>query len=152
MITPTRSVFETLFAPKNNISAQRDSWLGRGCQLLLTSLPLPSAPPSHAACIEYAHMVHLCGEASSRALTWRAHSHTQVHPQLRSEADWKGYWIDAASALRMKEDAIIILDPCNRAVIDQGLKDGVKDYIGGNCTVSLMLMGLGLSRPPTTTT
>lgn len=67
----------------------------------------------------------------------------QVHAQLRGEAGWKGYWIDAASALRMKEDAIIILDPCNRAVIDQGLKDGIKDYIGGNCTVSLMLMGIG---------
>ena len=66
----------------------------------------------------------------------------EVHPKLRAEG-WTGYWIDAASALRMKDDAIIILDPINRAVIDQGLKDGVKDYIGGNCTVSLMLMGLG---------
>ncbi len=66
----------------------------------------------------------------------------EVHPKLRA-AGWKGYWIDAASALRMKDDAIIILDPVNRKVIDDGLAKGIKDYIGGNCTVSLMLMGLG---------
>ncbi|HWQ09730.1 MAG TPA: aspartate-semialdehyde dehydrogenase, partial [Holophaga sp.] len=64
-----------------------------------------------------------------------------VHPKLRA-AGWKGYWIDAASALRMKEDAIIILDPVNRKVIDEGLARGIKDYIGGNCTVSLMMMAL----------
>jgi len=65
----------------------------------------------------------------------------RVHPELR-KVGWQGYWIDAASTLRMEKDAIIVLDPVNRAVIDQGLVDGVKDYIGGNCTVSLMLMGL----------
>ena len=67
---------------------------------------------------------------------------TAVHPKLRA-AGWKGYWIDAASALRMKEDAVIILDPVNRNVIDAGLRAGVRDYIGGNCTVSLMMMALG---------
>ncbi|CUA82540.1 aspartate-semialdehyde dehydrogenase, gamma-proteobacterial [Gulbenkiania indica] len=66
----------------------------------------------------------------------------EVYPRLRA-AGWKGYWIDAASALRMEDDAIIILDPVNRNVIDQGLAQGVRDYIGGNCTVSLMLMALG---------
>ncbi|MBK7982316.1 MAG: aspartate-semialdehyde dehydrogenase [Candidatus Competibacteraceae bacterium] len=66
----------------------------------------------------------------------------EIYPQLRA-AGWKGYWIDAASALRMKDDAVIILDPVNRKVIDEALARGVKDYIGGNCTVSLMLMGLG---------
>lgn len=66
----------------------------------------------------------------------------EVYPRLRA-AGWKGYWIDAASALRMEGDAIIILDPVNRNVIDQGLAQGVRDYIGGNCTVSLMLMALG---------
>ncbi len=66
---------------------------------------------------------------------------TSVYETLRSR--WIGYWIDAASTLRMKDDAIIILDPVNRSVIDQGLKTGIKNYIGGNCTVSLMLMGLG---------
>jgi len=67
---------------------------------------------------------------------------SEVFPKLRA-AGWKGYWIDAASALRMRDDAIIILDPVNRDVIDDGLARGVKNYIGGNCTVSLMLMGLG---------
>jgi aspartate-semialdehyde dehydrogenase len=71
---------------------------------------------------------------------------TAVHPQLRA-AGWRGYWIDAASALRMKDDAVIILDPVNRDVIDAALQAGVKDYVGGNCTVSLMLMALnGLLR------
>jgi aspartate-semialdehyde dehydrogenase len=65
-----------------------------------------------------------------------------VHPKLRA-AGWKGYWIDAASALRMKDDAVIILDPVNRDVIDAALKAGVRDYIGGNCTVSLMMLALG---------
>jgi aspartate-semialdehyde dehydrogenase len=64
-----------------------------------------------------------------------------VHPRLR-KAGWQGYWIDAASALRMADDAVIILDPVNRDVIDRALAAGKKDFIGGNCTVSLMLMGL----------
>ncbi len=66
----------------------------------------------------------------------------KVFPQLRA-AGWKGYWIDAASALRMNDDSIIILDPVNRNVIDQGLAGGIRNYIGGNCTVSLMLMAIG---------
>ncbi len=64
-----------------------------------------------------------------------------VHPKLRA-AGWKGYWIDAASALRMRDEAVIILDPVNLDVIRDALGRGVKDYIGGNCTVSLMLMGM----------
>lgn len=69
-----------------------------------------------------------------------------VHPELR-RAGWTGYWIDAARALRMADDAVIILDPVNRDVIDRALDRGVKNYIGGNCTVSLMLMALhGLFR------
>ncbi|WP_107874069.1 aspartate-semialdehyde dehydrogenase [Neisseria weaveri] len=59
------------------------------------------------------------------------------------QSGWNGYWIDAASSLRMKDDAVIILDPVNRNVIDEALKNGVKNYVGGNCTVSLMLMALG---------
>ena len=71
---------------------------------------------------------------------------TEVYPKLR-EAGWTGYWIDAASTLRMKDHAVIILDPVNHDVIDAALARGVKDYIGGNCTVSLMLMALtGLVR------
>jgi aspartate-semialdehyde dehydrogenase len=66
---------------------------------------------------------------------------SEIHPKLRA-AGWKGYWIDAASALRMKDDAVIILDPVNLPEIKNGLTRGARDYIGGNCTVSLMLMGL----------
>jgi aspartate-semialdehyde dehydrogenase len=65
----------------------------------------------------------------------------EIFPKLRA-AGWSGYWIDADSALRMREDAVIILDPVNRAVIDAALQSGVKNFIGGNCTVSLMLMGM----------
>jgi aspartate-semialdehyde dehydrogenase len=69
-----------------------------------------------------------------------------IHPKLR-KAGWKGYWIDAARHLRMADDAAIILDPVNRPVIDRALDRGIKDYIGGNCTVSLMLMAMdGLFR------
>jgi len=67
---------------------------------------------------------------------------TEIFPKLRA-AGWQGYWIDAASTLRMKDDAIIVLDPINLGVIKDGLRKGVKNYIGGNCTVSCMLMGLG---------
>ncbi len=66
---------------------------------------------------------------------------SEIHPKLRA-AGWDGYWIDAASALRMERDAIIILDPVNRAVIDEALARGIRNYIGGNCTVSLMLMAI----------
>lgn len=67
---------------------------------------------------------------------------SEVFPQLRA-AGWNGYWIDAASTLRMNDDAVIVLDPVNRSVIDAALSKGVKNYIGGNCTVSCMLIGLG---------
>ena len=66
----------------------------------------------------------------------------KVIGELRSSG-WKGYWIDAASSLRMADDAVIILDPVNDNVIRAGLKNGIKTFVGGNCTVSLMLMGLG---------
>src|SRR5207253_8436960 len=66
----------------------------------------------------------------------------EVYPKLR-QAGWNGYWIDAASALRMKDDAVIILDPVNLDVIKDALVKGTKNFVGGNCTVSLMLMALG---------
>ena len=65
-----------------------------------------------------------------------------VYSSLR-KSGWQGYWIDAASSLRMQDEAIIVLDPVNRDVINDGLTNGVKTFVGGNCTVSLMLMGLG---------
>lgn len=64
-----------------------------------------------------------------------------VYPKLRA-AGWGGLWIDAASTLRMKDDAVIVLDPVNRSVIDAAMQRGVRDFVGGNCTVSCMLMGL----------
>ena len=66
----------------------------------------------------------------------------EVYPKLRA-AGWNGHWIDAASSLRMADDAVIILDPVNRNVIDSALSQGGKNWIGGNCTVSCMLMGVG---------
>jgi aspartate-semialdehyde dehydrogenase len=65
----------------------------------------------------------------------------EVYPRLRT-AGWKGYWIDAASALRMNDDAVIVLDPVNMPLIKEALADGTRSFIGGNCTVSLMLMGM----------
>ena len=66
---------------------------------------------------------------------------TAIYPQLRA-AGWQGYWIDAAKTLRMKDDAVIILDPVNMPVIQSALAKGIRNYIGGNCTVSCMMMGL----------
>ena len=82
-------------------------------------------------------------KACDIVITAQGGEYTQaVYPQLRA-AGWKGYWIDAAKTLRMNDDAVIILDPVNRPVIDAALARGVKDYVGGNCTVSCMLMGVG---------
>jgi aspartate-semialdehyde dehydrogenase len=76
-------------------------------------------------------------------ITCQGGSYTEeVHPKLRATG-WKGYWIDAASTLRMTNQAVIILDPTNRPVIDRALSSGTRDFIGGNCTVSLMLMAMG---------
>jgi len=76
-------------------------------------------------------------------LSCQGGSYTEaVHPKL-CEKNWEGYWIDAASTLRMDNKSIIVLDPVNRKVIDNALSNGIKNYIGGNCTVSLMLMALG---------
>src|SRR6266700_4019094 len=70
----------------------------------------------------------------------------EVHPKLR-KAGWTGYWIDAARSLRMDKDAVIVLDPVNRPIITRAIASGVRDYIGGNCTISLMLMAtVGLFR------
>jgi aspartate-semialdehyde dehydrogenase len=66
----------------------------------------------------------------------------EVQPALRT-GGWRGYWIDAASTLRMSNDALIVLDPVNRDLIDTGVANGIRNYIGGNCTVSLMLLAMG---------
>ena len=76
-------------------------------------------------------------------LTCQGGSYTnEVYPELR-KTGWSGYWVDAASALRMKEESTLILDPVNLDVIKKALADGKKDFIGPNCTVSLMLMAVG---------
>jgi len=81
-------------------------------------------------------------KAADVVLTCQGGDYTnEMFPKLRS-AGWKGYWIDAASALRMKDDAVIVLDPVNMDVIKRALSSGVRTYVGGNCTVSLMLMAL----------
>jgi aspartate-semialdehyde dehydrogenase len=76
-------------------------------------------------------------------VTCQGSSYTKkVHAELRT-GGWNGYWLDAASALRMTDDSVIVLDPVNRNVIDKALAQGTKNFIGGNCTVSLMLMAIG---------
>ena len=76
-------------------------------------------------------------------VTCQGGSYTEkIYPELR-KAGWQGYWIDAASTLRMASESLIVLDPVNKNVIDNGLAKGIKTFAGGNCTVSLMLMGLG---------
>ncbi|MFA5505004.1 MAG: aspartate-semialdehyde dehydrogenase [Vulcanimicrobiota bacterium] len=75
-------------------------------------------------------------------VTCQGGDYTKAVYQPLRESGWNGYWIDAASALRMEKDARIVLDPVNREVIDRALKSGVKTFVGGNCTVSLMLMAL----------
>src|SRR5215831_18690110 len=86
-------------------------------------------------------------EGSEVILTCQGGDYTaEIYPKLRAKG-WNGYWIDAAKTLRMHDDAVIILDPVNRPVIDAALERGIKNYIGGNCTVSLMMMALaGLLR------
>ena len=76
-------------------------------------------------------------------LSCQGGSYTAKVRPLLEKKNWDGYWIDAASTLRMNDKSIIVLDPVNRKIIDNALNDGIKNYIGGNCTVSLMLMALG---------
>jgi aspartate-semialdehyde dehydrogenase len=94
-----------------------------------------------AAALQDAHDVAALKKLPIIVTTQGGDYTTQIYPKLRA-AGWKGLWIDAASTLRMKDDAIIVLDPVNRPVIDRAMDRGIRDYIGGNCTVSCMLMGL----------
>lgn len=98
--------------------------------------PLGDAPLADAADVAAL-------SALDAIVTCQGGDYTQeMHPKLRA-AGWKGFWIDAASTLRMKENAVIVLDPVNRSVIDSAIQAGDRDFIGGNCTVSLMMMALG---------
>ncbi|MCP4748512.1 MAG: aspartate-semialdehyde dehydrogenase [Desulfobacteraceae bacterium] len=103
--------------------------------------PAPNIGQS-ASSVKDAHDIDLLSEMDI-ILSCQGGDYTSTfYPKLRAN-NWNGYWIDAASTLRMEKDAIIVLDPVNRNVIDQALTDGIKNYIGGNCTVSLMMMALG---------
>lgn len=99
------------------------------------------ALPGAAARLQGAHDLDALGQCDAIVSCQGGDYTLDVHPRLRA-AGWTGFWIDAASALRMRDDAVIVLDPVNRPVIDAAIAGGVRDYIGGNCTVSLMLMAL----------
>jgi aspartate-semialdehyde dehydrogenase len=102
--------------------------------------PAPAVPGGAPLLLD-AHDLHALGLCDVIVSCQGGEYTLDVHPRLRA-AGWKGYWVDAASSLRMREDSVIILDPVNRPVIDAALGRGVRDTIGGNCTVSLMLMAL----------
>jgi aspartate-semialdehyde dehydrogenase len=99
------------------------------------------AVPGGEARLHDAYDLSALGECDTLVTCQGGDYTAAIHPRLRA-AGWSGYWIDAASSLRMNEDAIIVLDPVNLEVIHDGLARGVRDYIGGNCTVSLMLMAI----------
>jgi aspartate-semialdehyde dehydrogenase len=106
----------------------------------------PPAVGKHVAALKDGHDIAAL-EGNDVIVTCQGGDYTtEVYSKLRATG-WDGYWIDAAKTLRMQDDAVIILDPVNRPVIDAALERGVKNYIGGNCTVSLMMMALaGLFR------
>ncbi|MHA7153929.1 aspartate-semialdehyde dehydrogenase [Arthrobacter sp. TMN-50] len=95
-----------------------------------------------APALQDAYDVDALAKLSTIVTTQGGDYTAEVYPKLR-DSGWTGLWIDAASTLRMESSSIIVLDPVNRDVIDAGLSRGVRDFIGGNCTVSCMLMGLG---------
>ncbi|HUX73948.1 MAG TPA: aspartate-semialdehyde dehydrogenase [Steroidobacteraceae bacterium] len=100
-------------------------------------------PATHAAGrIEDANDIEALGRLPILVSAQGADYTQAVHPRLRA-AGWRGYWIDASSALRMNEDAVIVLDPVNLPVMERARRRGIKDFIGGNCTVSLLLMAVG---------
>ena len=101
----------------------------------------PSVPRAHGQ-LQKAEDIAALSQLDT-VITCQGSDYTKaIYPKLRATG-WNGYWIDAAKTLRMNDDAVIILDPVNRAVIDAALARGIRNYIGGNCTVSCMLMGVG---------
>ncbi|AXR06989.1 aspartate-semialdehyde dehydrogenase [Salinimonas sediminis] len=107
-----------------------------------TGQPAPEVANKPAGVLEDAYDIAALSQ-QDMIITCQGGDYTKaVYPQLR-DSGWQGYWIDAASALRMADDAVIVLDPVNRAEIDKGIAGGVKTFVGGNCTVSLMLLALG---------
>lgn len=114
------------------------------CSFFSTSNAGGAAPEvnGRASTLEDAHDLEVLKQQEV-IITCQGGGYTdKVYGALRSSG-WQGYWIDAASSLRMADDALIILDPVNGDAIQKGLDEGIKTFVGGNCTVSLMLMGLG---------
>ncbi len=110
--------------------------------VFFTTSQLGQPAPMNAGTLQDAMDTALLGKLDV-ILTCQGGDYTKaVYPELR-KSGWQGFWIDAASTLRMERNAMIVLDPVNREVIDNALARGIKDFIGGNCTVSLMLMALG---------
>jgi aspartate-semialdehyde dehydrogenase len=104
--------------------------------------PVVGAAAMHDARVQDAHDIAALAKLPM-LISAQGGDYTQdVHPRLRA-AGWKGYWIDAASSLRMHKDAVIALDPVNLTVMQAARERGIRDFIGGNCTVSLMLMAVG---------
>jgi aspartate-semialdehyde dehydrogenase len=101
-----------------------------------------AAAPAGAATVQDAHDLAALAALPILISTQGGDYTTAVHPRLRA-AGWRGFWIDAASTLRLEKSAVIVLDPVNRAVMEAAREAGVRDFIGGNCTVSLMLMAVG---------
>jgi aspartate-semialdehyde dehydrogenase len=122
-------------------------WQGLQPRFFSTSNPGGTPPETPAAAVPPPPLLD-ASDASALSecdvvVTCQGSSWTrQLHPKLRAMG-WQGAWIDAASALRMEPDSTIVLDPINRPVIDAAIAAGKRDFIGGNCTVSLLLMGLG---------
>ena len=105
-------------------------------------LPAPDFAGTNAGVLEDAFDIQALAKQDI-IITCQGGDYTkEVYASLR-DTGWNGYWIDAASALRMKDDAVIILDPVNRKEIDAGVENGIRTFVGGNCTVSLMLLALG---------
>lgn len=116
------SGIDPVFFSTSNVGGQAPDWAGGGK-------------------LEDAHDIDSLKKLPIIVTTQGGDYTSAVHEKLRASG-WNGYWIDAASTLRMKPNAVIVLDPVNRAVIDAALAKGNKDFVGGNCTVSCMLMGL----------
>lgn len=104
--------------------------------------PAPSFAGKDCGVLEDAHDIATLAQQDI-IITCQGGDYTKAVYQDLRNTGWQGYWIDAASALRMDDQAVIILDPVNRAEIDKGIASGIKTYVGGNCTVSLMLLALG---------
>ena len=107
-----------------------------------SQLGQPGPQVANGQALQDAHDIGALGEMDIIISCQGGDYTSKVFQPLRNSG-WQGYWIDAASTLRMQDDAVVVLDPVNRTVIDRALNDGCKNFVGGNCTVSLMLMAIG---------